>query len=231
MSKELNRVRVKPKYSEIKVSAKDTLAQQAQKWFDYYQKLEDSHITDYFQGQTVTEIKWSRCNNSSYSFDNSMFIHLDISKKTRMTMDEIFKDMSQPETIDDFKWNYCKKKIAHSKSIDIYKPPKILIAHLKRFEFGHYQAKKINTIVELDNTLEIDCKNSTKAKYSLVSIVHHRGSMTSGHYHCEIKDSDAWTDSSTKWYSFNDEYVKPTQVDASTKTCYIMFYELVETVK
>lgn len=57
MSKELNRVTVKPKYSEIVVSAKDNLDKQAQKWFDYYSKIEDSHITDYFQGQTVTELK------------------------------------------------------------------------------------------------------------------------------------------------------------------------------
>ena len=36
MSKELNRVTTKPKYSEITVSSKDDLDKQAQKWFDYY---------------------------------------------------------------------------------------------------------------------------------------------------------------------------------------------------
>ena len=36
MSKELNRVTTKPAYSEIKVSSKDSLDKQAQKWFDYY---------------------------------------------------------------------------------------------------------------------------------------------------------------------------------------------------
>ena len=231
MSKELNRIKTKPKYSEIKVSSKDSIENQALKWFDYYQKIEDSHITDYFQGQTVTEIKWSRCNTSSYSFDNSMFLHLDISKKARLTMDELIQNMSESETIDDFKCSSWKKKTSHTKTFYMYKAPKILIVHLKRFEYGYYQAKKVNTIVELDNNLDLACKNSTTARYSLVSIVHHRGSMNSGHYHWEIKDSDASTSGSTKWYSFNDEYVTSTQVDAWTKTWYIMFYELVETAR
>jgi ubiquitin C-terminal hydrolase len=59
MSKELNRVTVKPKYTELKISSKETVDDQATKWFEYYKAREDSHVTDYFQGQTMTEIKCS----------------------------------------------------------------------------------------------------------------------------------------------------------------------------
>ena len=121
-------------------------------------KIEDSYITDYFQGQTVTELKCSNWGYWSYSFDNSMFLHLEISNTSNQTMDEIIENMSKPEKIDDFKWSKWKKQAIHSKSSYIYKSPKILIIHLKRFEFGAYSAKKITTNIELDNNLDLQCK-------------------------------------------------------------------------
>jgi hypothetical protein len=57
MSKELNRVKVKPKYSEIKIKPGESIEKQAQKWMEHYKEREDSYITDYFQGQNMTEIK------------------------------------------------------------------------------------------------------------------------------------------------------------------------------
>lgn len=57
MSKELNRIRVTPKYKELKVSSKESIQKQAEKWADYYKEREDSYITDFFQGQTMNELK------------------------------------------------------------------------------------------------------------------------------------------------------------------------------
>jgi len=57
MSKELNRVVTKPKYKEIKISSKDSIEEQARKWKTHFKDIEDSHITDYFQGQMLTELK------------------------------------------------------------------------------------------------------------------------------------------------------------------------------
>lgn len=108
------------------------------------------------------------------------------------------------------------RQLCINKSNFMYKPPKILIVHLKRFEIGYYSAKKVTTTVELDNNLDMVCKNSTVAKYNLMSIVHHTGSLNSGHYQCEIKENLG--NGKTKWYSFNDEVVSPTQVNACTKT-------------
>lgn len=57
MSKELNRVKIKPKYKELKISSKESIQKQAEKWADYYKEREDSYITDFFQGQTMNELK------------------------------------------------------------------------------------------------------------------------------------------------------------------------------
>ena len=73
--------------------------------------------------------------------------------------------------------------------------------------------------------LRLSANNGTKAKFNLHSIVHHKGNLNYGHYKWEIKDTDASIGGATKWYSFNDEIVTSSQVDANSKTWYIMFYE------
>jgi ubiquitin C-terminal hydrolase len=191
---------------------------------EHYKEREDSYITDYFQGQNMTEIKWMKWKNASYSFDTTMFLHLEISGNTRKTMDELIENVSKPETIDDFKCSKWKKETKHTKTNYVYSPPKILIIHMKRFEIGYYNAKKITTTIELDNDLKLPWITDKNARYNLLSIIHHTGSLNSGHYFWEIKD--VLPSGKKNWYLFNDEMVNSCQVNAYSKTCYIMFYEL-----
>lgn len=224
MSKELNRVKTKPKYTEIKIKSSYSIEKQAQKWMDYYKEREDSLITDCFQGQNMVELKWNKCQHTVYSFDTIMFLHLEITDKTRITMDMLIEQNSKSEIIDDYKWSKCKKETKHTKTNYMYSAPRILIVHLKRFEIGVYNATKITTTVELDNELKIPIKSGKDARYNLLSIIHHTGSLNSGHYYWEIKDE--LPKGGKKWHLFNDELVSSTQVNANSKTCYIMFYEL-----
>ena len=57
MSKELNRVKKKAKYQELKIKPSESIEKQAMKYKKYYSEIEDSIITDYFRGQNMTEIK------------------------------------------------------------------------------------------------------------------------------------------------------------------------------
>jgi hypothetical protein len=57
MSKELNRVTSKPVYRDLKVSSRDTIAEQALKYEIHQKEYEDSYVTDFFQGQSMTEIQ------------------------------------------------------------------------------------------------------------------------------------------------------------------------------
>lgn len=57
MSKELNRVIKLPKYKELKIKPTESIDKQAKKYAEYYKEREDSVITDYFQGQNMTELK------------------------------------------------------------------------------------------------------------------------------------------------------------------------------
>jgi ubiquitin C-terminal hydrolase len=224
MSKELNRIKTQPKYTEIKNKPSDSIEKQAQRWMDYYKEREDSYITDCFQGQNMVEIKWSKWQNTTYSFDTMMFLHLEITGKTRWTMDQLIQNISNSEIIDDYKWSKWRKETKHTKTNYMYAAPRILIVHLKRFEIGMYNASKITTTVELDNELKIPLKSGKDAWYNLLSIIHHSGSLNSGHYYWEIKDE--FPQGGKKWHLFNDEMVSSTHVNANSKTGYIMFYEL-----
>jgi ubiquitin C-terminal hydrolase len=56
LSADLNRVITKPKYKELNFD-KETKEEQSEKWWDYGKSIENSYITDLFQGQlmSVTE--------------------------------------------------------------------------------------------------------------------------------------------------------------------------------
>lgn len=108
MSKELDRVKTKPKYKELKISSKASISDQAEKWAKYFREREDSHVTDFFQGQMLIEMECKKCKNMVYSFDTCMFIHLDISGTSKVTLDELIEGMSAPETIEEYKCSKCK---------------------------------------------------------------------------------------------------------------------------
>lgn len=56
MSADLNRIKTKPKYKELKFK-KETKHEQSEKWWEYFMSIEDSHITDLFQGQLISVTK------------------------------------------------------------------------------------------------------------------------------------------------------------------------------
>lgn len=105
----------------------------------------------------------------------------------------------------------CQKKVKAVRKQYIKKLPKILVICLKRFEFDYtkMQKKKINDYFEYPQ--EIDMSPYTQNyqssihtrsfKYSLKSVLLHKGSSESGHYFTYIKIND-------QWYEFNDTLVK-----------------------
>lgn len=112
----------------------------------------------------------------------------------------------------------CKEHKLASKKIDLYNLPNILIIHMKRFKtkqgnlMGKYffqtNAQKIQTKVDypLDNLdltkYWINKKQGTSAKYELIGVSAHYGSISGGHYIAYAKNH-----LNSKWYEFNDSHV------------------------
>ena len=75
------------------------------------------------------------------------------------------------------------------KDITLYRFPKVLVIHLKRFSGGHYGFKLRNGIdIPLDLNMEQYAPFSeheskySGSKYTLYGISHHYGSLNDGHY-------------------------------------------------
>jgi ubiquitin carboxyl-terminal hydrolase 7 len=89
--------------------------------------------------------------------------------------------------------------------------PNAMIIQLKRFEYNARkdQMDKINDYFEYEEEIDLTKfidkpQENEDYKYTLHSVVVHKGNMSSGHYYSFIKPS--YDDN--KWFSFNDENVR-----------------------
>lgn len=88
-------------------------------------------------------------------------------------------------------WSFVKSQITWqaSKHLTINKTPNVLVIHLKRFAYG-CSTGKINKKIEFGEFLDVPCSEeaSSSCRYNLIGIiVHHGGSIHSGHYIAFVK--------------------------------------------
>ena len=127
------------------------------------------------------------------------------------------------------KW-YCNKCKAHQnakKQIKLYKMPKYLIIHLKKFEnrvnfFNFQNEKKKEDFIKypinnLDLSDFIDNEEEKKYRYDLYAVIQHHGTINEGHYTaiCNINDN---------WVLYNDSKIYKTS-NPVTNDAYILFYK------
>lgn len=134
------------------------------------------------------------------------------------------------ENLDEPNKFYCKNCAVPTKStkkLRLYRLPKILILHLKRFTNDNSKLCKLDNVIGINGDLDFDklkiChKNSLGSKlYNLFGIVNHFGSLESGHYTSECR---SLYDNS--WYNFNDSnYISCHSPEYVTSTSvYLLFY-------
>jgi len=144
----------------------------------------------------------------------------------------------------------CAKHQTAFKILELYKLPKIFIIHLKRFKTGdntrwNRTESKISDMITfpLENfnlkpfvnnpnlpsdyfDKELDGKESNGSEeelnYNLVGVIHHIGSLNSGHYIAYAKNAK-----SGDWYLYDDDRVRKVESTAQivTDTAYILFYQ------
>ncbi|PFH37728.1 hypothetical protein BESB_000700 [Besnoitia besnoiti] len=132
----------------------------------------------------------------------------------------------------------CKDHVQAYKKLDLWKMPKILILHLKRFHnISRFTRSKIGTRVTfpyktgdyLDMTPYILPKSLELTRttdqgfaplYELVAVNVHSGELGGGHYFAYAKLRG-------RWYDFNDSWVQPVSEDAChSSDAYMLFYRL-----
>ena len=150
-------------------------------------------------------------------------------------------DFKQSEILDeDNKWycNKCQDFVQATKTLELYRVPKILIISLKRFKtsrnkYGFGGGQKIDTLVEfplegLDMrpyVLSPEQKNAPSLAYDCFGISNHFGSVGFGHYTAFAKNP-----LDNKWYNFDDSSVSPVSSSRRdnliTGSAYNIFFRL-----
>jgi ubiquitin C-terminal hydrolase len=118
-----------------------------------------------------------------------------------------------------YKCSKCKAVDRMDKSITIFRFPKILVIHLKRFSRREKITSSISIPQKLDMTpyaphsskfpfldyhssfLDHGSKKNARS-YSFYGMSKHSGSLNGGHYVAEVKNTDSKT-----WYDCNDSHV------------------------
>lgn len=124
----------------------------------------------------------------------------------------------------------CKEHRRAWKKFDIWKLPKILVIHLKRFQFTQHSRSKLNYLVDfpIEGLVLDDFVINPKfkgVKYDLFAVSNHSGGLSGGHYTAYAKNS-----LDGDWYSFNDSNVSKIRNAESivSSSVYTLFYQLTE---
>lgn len=202
----------------------DKMAYDAMKEWKNYFKNNYSSIIEIFYGQLVSHIKVIDKDINSYTYSPICSFSLPIKIEDNSNIYDCFDLFTKTQILDgENKWKYDKdnKYYDIEKSLMIWKFPKILIIHLKRFT---NDGKKIVNLIDfpidnLDLTKYCIGYDKKKSLFSLVGICNHIGTLNSGHYYSYCKQG-------SEWYNFDDTNVsKINKDDIITKHAYCLFYK------
>ena len=160
-------------------------------------------IDNIFTGKMCSSVICEKCNTVSNKFED--FYNLSLEVKNISNLYDSLKKFTEPEKIEEFNCETCKKKVTISKRTSLAKLPNVLFVHLKRF-YMNYETEgteKINSKFEFPNTINLSnfcVEEITKIKnkeqesdeiypkleeyyeYELKGINVHLGSAEGGHY-------------------------------------------------
>mmetsp|Transcript_29793 Transcript_29793/g.28962 ORF Transcript_29793/g.28962 Transcript_29793/m.28962 type:complete len:168 (-) Transcript_29793:200-703(-) len=149
-------------YRELKVE-KMSLENQSKEYWNYFKTRENSIIMDVFCGQLINQMECLLCRRKSTVFDT--FLDLSLSVKLGRSeiqledvmLDDCLQDFVKPEKMEQsgYKCEGCKKESSISKSLSIFKFPKILVLHLKRFSTQSVRREKLNTRVNISEIIDL----------------------------------------------------------------------------
>lgn len=184
------------------------------KEWDLHHKDGISWLTQYYYGQTLTQIK---CNECTKMFHNAeVFISLEL--EMGCSIFEMLQNYFNGDTIHDWKCDNCNHVSKSIKrSVKLTKYPQILIITLKRFGWN---SSKNNARVDIPNILVIPDNShiyKDTVEYELYAVGSHIGSNTGGHYIANIKQDNIWK-------TIDDDIIYDGDFDA--KNAYVLFYKL-----
>eukprot|EP00804_Cyclotella_cryptica_P017569 CCRYP_006736-RA/>CCRYP_006736-RA protein AED:0.04 eAED:0.04 QI:83/1/0.66/1/1/1/3/0/555 len=148
---------------------------------------------------------------------------------SRCTLEDCLRAFTKPEVLTNDNMpecSICQQKRECTKRLQVFRFPRVLVLHLKRFDNSR---KKIRTsvdfpVIDFDaSTLAIDDVHNVQGStvYDLFGTCDHSGRLSYGHYTAMCIDP-----LSGLWYRFNDGCVTRTEVEnIDNDRAYVLFYK------
>lgn len=184
-------------------------------WCDVMGK-EYSKIIEDFYGQSMTQIKCRDCGKIWQNKDIYQDISLAITPNAT-SIDDLLKEHFKTSNLSDWTCDNCHKGRSSSKITLLWRNPRILIIHLKRFQIIPCIQKNTKDI-DIPHSLDLTeyTLGCTHEKYALKAVACHHGSYFGGHYRCICQNGSSW-------YIYDDDCVFKVE-DPDFSNGYMLFY-------
>jgi len=207
-----------------------------------FQAKEYSPLKEMFNGMTMIQTKCNCCSNLSNNFEPFTTLQLPIPVNNNnilreFNLSDCFDSMTKEEQLDKdnlYNCDLCGIKNKAFKTSLIWRTPKILVIHLKRFitNENNRTRKIINNInyplydLDLSKYISDDSPYKNNSKYNLIGVNLHQEfsgfSINAGHYTSLVKNR-----MDNNWYLFNDgaNPIKATKKEhIQNSNAYLLFY-------
>lgn len=186
-------------------------------------------ISRVFGGVMRNELKCMQCGYCSQTFNHFVDLSLEVGKGVCSVSDAIraFTRVERLDRGNEWRCDKCKQKVQACKQLKISEAPKVLMLHLKRFNYNG----KVNKHIDVSLTEELPCvvsashdggvkESVVRVKYNLYGmVVHHGHSSHSGHYVGYVKAPNG------QWCEMNDSQVSRCSLNTLLhQQAYILFY-------
>jgi len=229
LHEDVNRVLTKPQPIHTEIDSSLSVCEQAMEAWKRYIRRDDSHLVDLFVGQLKSTLRCSHCNHDSVTFEPFWDLSLGIpSKSGDVSLLDCLDSFTKEETLDGDEMptcEQCKTRRKSTKRYSLYRLPKILVVHLKRFSPSDRCRQKLSSTVTFPLTglnLSRYTDSVSNSSYNCYAISNHSGTLYSGHYTAYAKHSQ-----SGQWHSYNDSRVsKCSSSNVISNEAYLLFFEL-----
>jgi len=210
-----------------------------------FQQKEYSPLNNLFDGLIENNKRCYYCSSQNYKFEPFITLGLSVPIKNRFEMTkefsiyDCFDHLIMEEQLDSenkITCEFCGLKNRSFNQTMLWKTPKILVIHIKRFmvnQYGICTQKITNNVVYPFKNLDLtkyfnpNSPHKSKANYDLVGInVHqamgHGNNVNAGHYTSIVKNI-----MNHNWYLYNDSQqleIAQTKKHLQNQNAYMLFY-------
>ncbi|KAL0037419.1 hypothetical protein WJX79_007016 [Trebouxia sp. C0005] len=160
---DLNRISKKPAYEEHKDIPGEAETDKADRLWQKYLSIDNSPITDLFGGQLQSTVHCQKCKGNFTMYEPFWDLSLPIVKEGKGGIGAWLSGKKDPTSIQDclqaftsdellqgdesFKCEKCDEKTQATKRLRIYRLPKVLLLHIKRFKYSGSSREKLTNNV------------------------------------------------------------------------------------